>query len=41
MELSSDSDYNKLDMEIDWNDNLRENYTIKKAGKAKPKSYNL
>lgn len=38
MELTNDTDYNKLTMEIDSNDNLRENYIIKKAKKKiKPK----
>lgn len=43
MELTNDTDYNKLALEIDSNDNLRENYIIKKAEKLRPKIivYNL
>lgn len=37
MELSSNSDYDKLAVEIDTNDNLRENYIIRKAAKLNPK----
>lgn len=37
MELSSNSDYDKLAVEINTNDNLRVNYTIRKAAKLNPK----
>lgn len=37
MGLNNDTDYNKLALDIDSNDNLRENYVIKKAEKLRPK----
>lgn len=37
MELANVTDYDKLEIEILSNENLRENFTIKKAAKLKPK----
>lgn len=37
MELDNNVDYDKLEVEILTNENLRENYTIKKTTKLKPK----
>lgn len=37
MELENKTDYDKLEIEIMSNENLRESYTVKKAAKQKPK----
>lgn len=40
MKLTSNKDFEKLQIEINSNDNLKGNFTVRKAAKIKPKVNN-